>query len=252
MGKKNQKKFPKKLNHEHSVEAINQRLIARKQSLGKDMVYGATDGVITTFAVVAGVKGAGLDPQVALILGAANLLADGFSMAASNYISVRAENDQKKLLREFEKKQIQIDRRGEEEEVRQILKAKGFEGKLLSMGVKRITSDPKEWVNLMLTEEYGMSPVEDSALRPAIATFGAFILLGSIPLLPFYLPFLKGTEDLFWAGVVGSALAFYIIGAFKSRWSLESALSSGMKTVALGLSAAGISYAIGKILGGLA
>ncbi len=252
LDKRKKKQFPKKLRHTHSVEAINKRLNERKQSLGKDIVYGAIDGVITTFAVVAGVKGAGLASEVALILGAANLLADGFSMAASNYMSIKAENDEKRLIREFEKKQIHVDREGEVEEVRQILKAKGFKGKLLSMGVKHITSSPKEWVDIMLSEEYGMSPEESSAFRPAAATFGAFVLFGSVPLLPFFLPFLVGADDLFLAGVAGSALAFYFIGAFKSRWSLESSLSSGIKTMILGLSAAGISFGIGKILGGLA
>jgi VIT1/CCC1 family predicted Fe2+/Mn2+ transporter len=57
-----------------------------------DLVYGANDGLITTFTVVSGVAGAGLPPSVVLILGFVNLLADGFSMGASNYLAIRAES----------------------------------------------------------------------------------------------------------------------------------------------------------------
>lgn len=56
----------------------------------RDMVYGATDGIITTFAVVAGVAGGALSPKVALIIGAANLVADGLSMAVGNYLSIHS------------------------------------------------------------------------------------------------------------------------------------------------------------------
>jgi vacuolar iron transporter family protein len=72
---------------------------AMKERWGKyigDIVYGANDGIITTFAVVAGVAGAGLAPKIVIILGVANLLADGFSMAASNYLARKSESDYKK------------------------------------------------------------------------------------------------------------------------------------------------------------
>lgn len=240
--------FPKKLLHDHTPQAIKDRISNRKQTVGKDIVYGGVDGVITTFAVVAGVEGAGLESNVAIILGAANLFADGFSMAASNYLSVKAENDEKFLIRSYEEKQIKVEKEGEVEEVRQILKNKGFEGELLSMAVQKITSNPKEWLNLMMREEYGMSPELRSPLRPALATFLAFLSFGSIPLLPYAL----WSHNYFAAGIIGSAVAFYAIGAFKSRWSLESSPLSGIKTACLGLGAAAISYFIGKLLGHLA
>lgn len=56
----------------------------------RDLVYGANDGIITTFAVVTAVTGAALHPRIVLILGMANLLADGFSMGASNFLSIRS------------------------------------------------------------------------------------------------------------------------------------------------------------------
>ena len=63
----------------------------------KDLVYGANDGIITTFAVVAGVAGARLEPRIVVILGFANLLADGFSMGASNFLSIRSDEDVRRM-----------------------------------------------------------------------------------------------------------------------------------------------------------
>ena len=57
----------------------------------KDMIYGANDGIITTFAIVSGVAGAALANRVVIILGVANLLADGFSMGASSFLSIRSD-----------------------------------------------------------------------------------------------------------------------------------------------------------------
>ena len=64
----------------------------------RDLVYGANDGIITTFAVVAGVSGASLAPRIVLILGVANLVADGISMGASNYLGIRSERDAHQAL----------------------------------------------------------------------------------------------------------------------------------------------------------
>ena len=82
------------LEHGHSVEEIRQRLSSERQvSYVRDWVYGGIDGAITTFAIVAGVVGAALSSKVIIILGLANLLADGLSMAASNYSGTKAEVD---------------------------------------------------------------------------------------------------------------------------------------------------------------
>jgi hypothetical protein len=95
------------LEHEHTADAISARLAegARHNYL-RDFIYGGIDGAVTTFAVVAGVTGAGLSPGIVVILGAANLVADGFSMAASNYLGTRAEKDDFRRLRAVEWRHI--------------------------------------------------------------------------------------------------------------------------------------------------
>jgi len=86
------------LEHEHTIEAIRERILSVRHSYLRDWIYGGIDGTITTFAIVSGVAGAGLSPVVVLILGFANLFADGFSMAASNFLGTRAEHDDYKYL----------------------------------------------------------------------------------------------------------------------------------------------------------
>ena len=243
------KKFPKRLKHGHQAAEIRQRLgKSATNGLGKDVVYGGVDGVITTFAVVAGVEGAQLDPKISLILGMANLLADGFSMAASNYLAVRTENEEKRMLREYEREQIKSEPHGEREEIKQIFEMKGFEGELLDKATEQVVKDENLWLDTMISEEYGLNPLPTNPLRPALATFTSFLIFGSIPLMPFIFK----APNQFTVGTFASLFAFFLIGSLKSRWSVEKPFVSGLKTMALGACAAFISYYIGKILGDLA
>ena len=128
------------LEHGHSQEQIRARLArGPRVSYLRDLVFGGIDGAVTTFAIVAGVVGADLSPRIVLILGAANLLADGFSMAAANYSSTRTEVDEYAHLRAMEERHIETTPDGEREEVRQILHAQGFDGDTLRQAVKLIT-----------------------------------------------------------------------------------------------------------------
>lgn len=94
------------LKEDHSPRAVSARLSgAPAVSYLRDFIYGAVDGAVTTFAVVAGVAGARLDETVVIILGSANLLADGFSMAVSNFLGSRAERQQRERALRDERRQ---------------------------------------------------------------------------------------------------------------------------------------------------
>jgi vacuolar iron transporter family protein len=119
----------KTLEHEHSVEAIRTRLAAGpSHNYLRDWIYGGIDGAVTTFAVVSGVAGARLSAWIILALGVANLFADGFSMAASNFLGTQAEHDDRHRLEAIEQRHIDVDPEGELEEVKQIFQLKGFNG----------------------------------------------------------------------------------------------------------------------------
>ena len=110
------------LEHGHDSAAIARRLAAGPRvSYLRDWIYGGIDGAVTTFAIVAGTVGADLSPRIVLLLGAANLVGDGFSMAAANFTGTKAEREEYARLRAMEERHVDLVPEGEREEVRQII-----------------------------------------------------------------------------------------------------------------------------------
>ena len=237
------------LEHEHTAEAIGARLSAGpRHNYLRDWIYGGIDGAVTTFAVVTGVVGAGLSPAVILVMGFANLAADGFSMAASNYLGTRAEQDDFRRLEAVERRHIELTPEREREEVRQIFSGKGFGGDDLERVVELITADRSRWVRTMLTEEYGLPSEVRSPWLAASSTFAAFCLCGLAPLVPF----LFGAADAFRLSTLGTGAVFFVIGSAKSRWSTVSWWRSGLATLVVGSLAAALAYSVGALLKDLA
>jgi vacuolar iron transporter family protein len=221
-------------------------------SLG-DFVYGATDGAVTTFAVVAGVVGASLSPSIVLILGFANLLADGFSMAIGNYLAAKAQREYIEKARKREEWEIDNLVQQEKQEIRDIYTKKGFKDELLSEIVGVITSRRKVWVDTMMREELGL--IEDSR-RPrdtAVTTFAAFNAVGLIPLLPFVAMFMAGSlavsaSDAFIYSVIFTGAAFFLVGIVKGRVVQKPLMRSGLNTLLVGGIAAAVAFVVGYLL----
>ncbi len=233
------------MEHEHTREAIHQRLAAGpEQSYLRDWVYGGIDGTVTTFAIVAGVIGAHLAPRVILILGGANLIADGFAMAASNYLATRSEREEFEHAEAVERRHIKSFPEGEREEVSEILRGLGIVGDLLGRVVAAITADRDRWVRVMLRYEYGLPAVVRSPWRAAGLTFFAFLVCGLIPLLPF----VAGWKGAFGVACAATSLTFVSIGALKSRCSIEPWWHSALITLAIGGGAAAVAYVLGAWL----
>lgn len=240
--------MPDQLEHSHERDAIALRLAqGPKASYLPDAVYGAIDGTVTTFAVVSGAIGADLSSRVVLILGAANLLADGFSMAAGNFTATKAAADQAAHLRERELRHIRLDKDGETREVREIFRAKGFAGEPLDTLTQLITSRRDVWVDLMLAEEYGIGAASRSPLRAAGFTFLAFVAAGLVPLAPFLL----GVPHATAIAVVLTAGVFAAIGSLRSRWSARSWWACGLESLTIGMIAALVAYGVGAVIGRL-
>lgn len=221
-------------------------------SLG-DFVYGATDGAVTTFAVVAGVVGASLSPSIVLILGFANLLADGFSMAVGNYLSAKAQREQIEKARKREEWEIDNLVEQEKQEIRDIYTEKGFKEELLDEIVRVITSRRKVWVDTMMREELGLIEESRQPRDTAVTTFAAFNAVGLIPLLPFVAMFVIGSSvvsaaDAFTYSVISTAAAFFLIGSVKGRVVQKPLLRSGLNTLSIGGIAATVAFAVGYLL----
>ena len=151
-----------------------------------DLVYGANDGVITTFAVVSGVAGAALSPTVVLILGFANLLADGFSMGASNYLAIRSRVEE------------------------------------------RLPLD-------------SLDPV-----RHGLATFAAFVVAGSVPIVAYLVPL--AADSRFPIAIVLTLVALFGVGAARALVAERRWWRSGLEMLVVGAIAAAVAYTIGALL----
>lgn len=229
----------------HTPQAIRARLkTGPQQYYLRDWVYGGIDGAVTTFAIVCGVTGAHLSTKTVLIMGAANLIADGISMAASNFLGTQAEIEQIQAIDAIERQEIALLPEGEKEEVRQILLAKGLKGDTLEHAVEMITSDKEAWVQLMLRDEHGLPSVTRSPWKAGMSTFWAFLICGSAPLLPY----LVIPEAAFTPSILLTGFVFFLIGALKSKWSVIPWWRSGLTTLAVGLLAAITAYLIGHLL----
>lgn len=248
--------IPIHLHDEHSHEAIAARIDGDliHGDLG-DVVLGAVDGTVTTFAIVSGIAGTGLESgvMVAFILGLSNVLADGFSMGASNYLKARSDQQLIDNYRRIEEHHIEHVPDYEREEVRQIYSRKGFSGQLLEDIVTTITSDRDRWVNTMLTDEWGLQLSQIAPIRSGLLTFGAFLFAGLIPLVPLLLGLLPNwtSGDIFLLSAVLTSAVFLVTGALRGVVLRVSVVRSAFETFLVGGIAAAIAYLLGVLLSGI-
>ncbi len=240
--------MPRHLEHGHHPHEIARRLEeGPRASYLRDWVYGGIDGTVTTFAIMAGVVGASLSAGIVIILGIANLLADGFSMAAANYTGTKAEHDEYEQLRRMEERHIALTPEGEREEVLQIFQGTGFDGEALETAVNVITEQHEQWIDTMMREEHGMPAMTRSPLKAASVTFIAFVLCGAVPLIPYMLMLPQPVLP----SVIMTGLTFFAIGSLRSFWSPTAWWRAGFETFAIGMLAAGVAYGVGYLLRGL-
>jgi vacuolar iron transporter family protein len=219
------------------------------QTYLREFVYGGIDGAVTTFAVVAGGYGANLDPGILIILGFANLLADGFSMSVGAYLSAKSERDNFDKHEKIEYWEIENLPELERNEIVEIYKEKGFNGELLEKIVDHICSDKDLWVAEMMKDELGMMRESKSPFKIGLATLISFILVGFIPLTVYLWGFFFPIElNSFFLTSLLTGLAFILVGWLKGIVNQTSSIRSIAETLALGLLAAVVAYYVGDIL----
>lgn len=213
-----------------------------------DFIYGSIDGAVTTFAIIAGVVGASLSPGIILILGFANLFADGFSMAAANYQASKARNQFIEMKRKQEELEIDNLEEQEKEEIREIYKNKGFKDELLEEVVRIITSRRKVWVDTMMKEELGLIEDGKNPLESSVSTFIGFNLIGLIPLIPFMIfIFMKidANSEAFVYSTISVMSAFFLVGMIKGKIVKKPKIRSGFYTLIIGGIASLVAYYVG-------
>ncbi|MEK7647316.1 MAG: VIT1/CCC1 transporter family protein [Patescibacteria group bacterium] len=217
----------------------------------RSIVYGANDGIVTTFAVVAGVAGAALSPIVVVVIGVANLLADGFSMAVSNYLSTKSEIDLFMREKGIEEEEVREIPEQEKAEIREILRQKGYEGDDLEKMVGLVSKNKKYWIDFMMSEELNFAPlISYSPVADAAATFVAFVLAGSLPIFPYLL--LGGNGDyVFQYAIAMTALVLFAVGSLRSIFTGLKWYRSGLEMLFVGGAASFIAYLVGFVLRGV-
>jgi len=239
------------MQHKHNEADLHKSnpLFDRFQDYLGEFVYGGIDGSVTTFAVVAGAVGAGLDSAIIIVLGFANLLADGFAMSVGSYLSNKTELENYQKHQKVEYWEVENMPDVERGEIREIYRAKGFEGDLLEQVVEVITADKDRWVDVMMKDELMMSEETRSPFMMGLVTYISFIAIGLIPLIIYVWDFISPFPgNLFlWTSILTS-VAFIFIGFLKTYVTETSKLKGILETLVLGVLAAVVAYFVGDVL----
>jgi len=214
-------------------------------------VYGATDGIITTFAVVAGVAGASLSPKIVLILGLANLLADGFSMAVGDYLSTESRIDYERSEWKREEWEVENFPEAEELEMREIYKRKGLKEGDIDKIMEVLKNNKDFWVETMMKDELGILPEDNqSPFKSAFVTFSSFAIAGFIPLLAYilsyFIPFFATNQFLIASVMTGITL--FLVGALREMVTGVKWWKGGFEMLVIGSISALVAYFVGFFL----
>lgn len=216
----------------------------------KNWVYGGIDGIITTFAVVSGVVGANLSSSIILILGFANLIADGVSMAVGDYLSEKSKKDYYLVEKKNEEKFLKSDPKGEKTLLEKLYLNKGFNKKDSRTIVNIFAKNKNNLIKEILNEELDLNYERNKPVRGGIVTFLSFLFFGFIPLLLFVIASLFKitiTNSFLWASLLSGA-ALFVLGVLKSRLTGKSWLNSGIQVLIVGGLAALAAYFVGELL----
>ena len=212
-----------------------------------EIVYGANDGIITTFAVVSGAAGATLSVGVIIILGLANLIADGISMGMSSYLSLRSRQDFEKRERVTEEYEVERFPDKEKEEVRDIFKKWGMNESQTLAATEVIIADKKRWVDFMMRDELGI--VEENIQKPfkrGLITSISFFIAGALPLIPYI--FGVATKNQFLVSIIATAIALFVVGAARTYVTRVHWLKSGLQMLVVGGVASVAAYLVGALV----
>lgn len=221
----------------------------RESSGIRDFVFGFGDGINTSLGIAAGVGGAEVSSSIIILAAIVGMFTGAKAMAVQNYLAVKSQRQILNSEIEREKWEIENLPHKEREEIEEIYKAKGFSGEALQMIVDKITSDKKVWLETMLTEELKLNlEIVGNPLKSALRMFGAFLLGGILPIIPFF--FAEGYTPLFIAVGISLSTSF-VVGAVKSRMAKTSIIKGGLEMAGLGTGIALVGYGIGSELANL-
>lgn len=239
----------KRLHVEGKAELLHSRF---DTGLLKAAVFGANDGIITTFAVVAGVAGANLSAQVVLILGIANMVADAISMGLGDFLGERSEQRHRKHQYAIEKWEIKNLPDEETKELKDYFQKKGLEEEDTKKLASIIKKYPRLWSELSFVQEMGVAPKFERGLwKSGVVTFIAFLFAGTLPLTPYLLQFAGfaiQSQDQFLYSIIATISALFSIGSLRTLVSKGTWWKNGLEMLLIGTIAATASYFLGAFV----
>ena len=208
-------------------------------------VFGASDGLVSNFALIAGVTGGTNDSNAVLLAGLAGLAAGAFSMAAGEFISVRSQAEQALAEIELERAELKRNPAGEERELAQMYVAKGLDADLAREVARQLSRDPEQVLDVHVREELGISEDDlPSARLAAGSSFASFAVGAFLPVLPY----LFGATSL-WPALVLTAAGLFLCGAFVTRLTPRPWWYGGGRQTLVGAVAAAVTYGVGALVG---
>ncbi|MBA2552931.1 MAG: VIT1/CCC1 transporter family protein [Geodermatophilaceae bacterium] len=208
-------------------------------------VFGVMDGLVSNFALIAGVAGAGAAPRTVALTGLAGLVAGAFSMATGEYVSVASQGESQQAELDLERQELLRNPEGERTELAQVYIDRGVDPELAHEVARQMSLDPMEALRVHAMEELGVDPTElPSPWTAAGSSFAAFLVGAFLPLLPYLL----GASNLTIAAII-AMIALFGTGVVTSRFTNRTWLFSGSRQLVLGMVAAVVTFAVGMAFG---
>ncbi|PSM42108.1 hypothetical protein C6Y14_16945 [Streptomyces dioscori] len=208
-------------------------------------VFGAMDGLVSNLALMTGVAGGAVSHRTVVITGLAGLAAGAFSMAAGEYTSVASQRELVEAELDVERRELRKHPQDEERELALLYEARGVESALAGEVARQLSRDPEQALEIHAREELGIDPGDlPSPVVAAVSSFGAFAVGALLPVLPYLL----GAATL-WPALLLAALGLFACGAIVAKVTARSWWFSGLRQLALGGAAAGVTYALGSFFG---
>jgi VIT1/CCC1 family predicted Fe2+/Mn2+ transporter len=236
----------------HAVPMAGSGIEHRHRNLGgggnlRAAVFGVSDGLVSNASLLLGMAGAHASPQVLLMSGVAGMAAGAFAMAAGEYVSVRSQRELYEHQIGLERAELKQYPEAEAQELALIYAAKGLPQREADRLAQRLVADPEHALDTLAREELGLNPADlGSPLGAAASSFFAFGAGAAIPLVPF----VAATGNVAVATALGLTGATLLgIGATLSLFTGRNAVVSGVRMLALGGAACGVTYLIGRLFG---
>jgi VIT1/CCC1 family predicted Fe2+/Mn2+ transporter len=235
---------------DHQQHLAQEHKISTTASYVSELVYGGNDGIVTTFAVVAGFTGANSGDVAqftflsVLLFGLANLFADGTSMGLGNFLSVRSEKEVYAAAKAKELQEIRDEQSDEYAETIHLLRAKGYsESDAITMA-DLYKKNEGYWLDFMMHHELELSnPEKESATRNGLATFASFIFFGFIPLIPYL--FVEELAPAFIGSCVATFIALMLLGTLRWKVSGQKLWKTLGESLLIGGTSAVIAFLVG-------